>query len=807
MKFSAAELRALRRGESPTSDQVPFGAPVAPDVCKLRGKSIYTATWRVDGVPFETSSDATVASKMEYLASVYRNLGGGDLSYWYHRTSRAVSVELSHNEFQGFAKRIDDKYTAWQAERGYSLFESYLTLVYHPPIRRAKRLWFGKKDTDPRALIEEQRVEERRFEEICHQAELLLKDFGPQRLGVVTRKGRQYTELGSFYGFLVNGVWREQPLYMAPLCNSLPSSYLHFGDLNGRLEINNGDEKRCVALLDIIDYPPEGLAGDLDPILGLGVEFIETHSFSTMDKPTSLEALTKQMNQLVSGEEASQAELGAMEDALEEVKDGRIVAGHYHFSLALFGKTWPEVQAAVGAVRRELAAYRVEDCRLVPEGAWFSQLPGNWDYRPRTAIMTSRNFAALAPMHTHRTGKLVGNPWGEAVTIMRGSANQPFAFNFHSVAEGLDRLDEMDAGNTVVFGVVGSGKTALVMFLLAQAQRFNPRIMFFDKDRGAEIAIRALGGSYTSFKPGEYTGLNPFQWPDSTDTRALCRRVVTSCVTRNGERLNASEEMSVAVAVDSVFETVPRDRRRLSAIDAFLPGGGEGLGLSTALKKWIGDGHLAWVLDSPHDALDLSGHRLYGIDYTVFLDDDEIRLPVMQILIALRNSLIDGTPFISVIDEFWKALEDEEMAREEKDKQKTGRKLAMINVLMSQSVSDALAHKHSRTLVEMTVTKIFLPNPDATREDYVEGLGLSDHEFELIKGFGQYSRQMLIRQSGGSTVVHGDLSGLGEELLALSGSLDNVLLLDGIRAEHGDDPQVWFPRLVAAARARKESRG
>src|SRR5207302_11103114 len=126
---------------------------------------------------------------------------------------------------------------------------------------------------------------------------------------------------------------------------------------------------------------------------------------------------------------------------------------------------------------------------------------------PRTGIMTSRNFAALAPFHTHPTGKIAGNPWGEAVAILRGSGNQPFAFNFHAAAEGLDRVDAKDPGNTVVFGVTGSGKTAFVMFLLAQAQRFRPRILFFDKDRGAEIAIRAFGGSYTLFRAGEYTGI------------------------------------------------------------------------------------------------------------------------------------------------------------------------------------------------------------------------------------------------------------------------------------------------------------
>ena len=40
-----------------------------------------------------------------------------------------------------------------------------------------------------------------------------------------------------------------------------------------------------------------------------------------------------------------------------------------------------------------------------------------------------------------------------------------------------------------------------------------------------------------------------------------------------------------------------------------------------------------------------------------------------------------------------------------------------------------------------------------------------------------------------------DLSGLDEHILVLSGSQDNVELLDTVRAEVGDDPAVWLPLL------------
>ena len=50
------------------------------------------------------------------------------------------------------------------------------------------------------------------------------------------------------------------------------------------------------------------------------------------------------------------------------------------------------------------------------------------------------------------------------------------------------------SGNFTVIGPSGSGKTVVLNFLAAQAQRFAPRTILFDKDRGAEIFLRVSGG-------------------------------------------------------------------------------------------------------------------------------------------------------------------------------------------------------------------------------------------------------------------------------------------------------------------------
>lgn len=111
------------------------------------------------------------------------------------------------------------------------------------------------------------------------------------------------------------------------------------------------------------------------------------------------------------------------------------------------------------------------------EAAWWAQLPGNFSYRARSGAITSRNFAALSPFHSFPIGKLEGNVWGTAVALLKTQAGSPYYFNFHYG----------DLGNTFVCGPSGSGKTVIVNFLLAQLQKHNPTMVFFDKDQGAEI--------------------------------------------------------------------------------------------------------------------------------------------------------------------------------------------------------------------------------------------------------------------------------------------------------------------------------
>ena len=101
--------------------------------------------------------------------------------------------------------------------------------------------------------------------------------------------------------------------------------------------------------------------------------------------------------------------------------------------------------------------------------------------------------------------------------------------------------------------------------------------------------------------------------------------------------------------------------------------------------------------------------------------------------------------------------------------------------LATQSVEDFLKLPIAKTLIEQSATKIFLPNPQAKEDDYVNGLNLSFDEYEIIRDFQPANREILIKRQDESVIAKLDLSSLGKEnLMILSTSSAYIDTIEAI---------------------------
>jgi type IV secretion system protein VirB4 len=199
------------------------------------------------------------------------------------------------------------------------------------------------------------------------------------------------------------------------------------------------------------------------------------------------------------------------------------------------------------------------------------------------------------------------------------------------------------------------------------------------------------------------------------------------------------------------------------------------------------------VFDNDIDDIGI-GAKFIGYDMTDFLDNEEIRTPLMAYLFYRVEQLIDGRRIIIVIDEFWKALQDEGFRDLAQNKLKTIRKQNGLMLFATQSPRDAIVSPIAHTIIEQCPTQVFLPNARGDRSDYVDGFKLTEREFELIaRELSVESRRFVVKQGHNSVVAELNLNGFDDELAVLSGRTANVELADAIRGEVGDRREDWLP--------------
>ena len=764
------------------AEHVPYRSAVGDGIIVTRDRDLVTS-WRIAGVDCTTASADDVAEAHQSLCQAIQTLGRQRVAFWVHRIRRRLdhpNISIA-TASEGAIDLVQRAHAELLTARGLFVTEIYLSAVYRPAY--ASR-------ADLLADLQHHR-------EICQFIESSLQRFAPTRLGEVERNSRRYSDQLRFYSYLLNAIDEPTPLPWGPVHSSLATSALTFN--NTHLIIQGPTRQRHAVTLDLKEYPPASRPGMLDDIFEGPHEVIETQSFYPLNRRDAETYLKRQRNHLISSGDAAHSQIDEIAAALDGVASQNYLLGEYHYSTAILGSTKEEVFGALAAVRGRLndAGFQSTVIDLIPDFAWFAQLPGNFGYRPRFARLSSRSFCGLAPMHGTANGKAQGNPWGDAVTVLEGANRSPVYFNFHATEATLDSLDDKAPGNTLIIGPTGSGKTVLELFLLAESMKFRPRLMLFDKDRGCEIAMRAFGVQYRIFRQGVFTGINPLQWPPTDVNRAFMLRWSASLVSMaTREAVNVLTSLSAAIEAILDF---PVGDRRLSVMLQILPM--QFYQLRQELARWCIGGAFGWAFDADASSEPLQDRCAF--DLTALYPTGEILVPVMLALLEQLDGWLDGRPFIYVVTECWRALDDPLFSSFIRDKQKTIRKQNGIGIFDTQSPQDLLQSSCAVALIEQTATMILLPNPRARAEDYCDGLKCSDAEFDLIRSMPVTDRRFLIKQGSTCLVASLDFQDRKDVLTLLSANSGSVALLESIRETRGEQFSAWWPELLLKTQSRR----
>ncbi|MFV0679067.1 VirB4 family type IV secretion/conjugal transfer ATPase [Ottowia sp.] len=792
------------------SNFVPFSTHVDAHVVKTR-EGDYLITWLLSGFPFVGREDWELEHRHRTFNSLLQSLRAPDfenLAFWAHDIRRRRKINANAKFPCYFSQSLHDKYMERLSTKRLMQNELYLTMIYRPVVS-GKR--FAAMARDINVLRQEEKACLEKIYELVGNVEVLLTDYAPYRLGLYESIHKQvFSENLEFYGYLLNRVDEPVPVVSAPIYSYLPSSRHMFNPGSGDFAIRTSDGNNYYgAILNIKEYAESSWPGILNGLKYLECEYVVTHSFTPMSRYDSMKALQRTKGAMLSSEDKAVSQIVELDFAMDQLASGNFVLGQYHFNMAIYAANQEDLYLNVAQARAQLsgASFVTVKEDVAVAAAFYAQLPCNWRFRPRIANLSSLNFLGLSPLHNFATGKPGSNPWGPSVSVLQTLNNQAYHFNFHATKPNEHSFGEKAVANTMVIGKSGTGKTALINFLLAQVQKLQPEptVFFFDKDKGAQIFIQACGGRYFSLEKGKPTGFNPLQCDNTAENEQFLVELMQTLCGKG--KYSATEQEDLIRAVRAILDT-PLHLRTMTNLRKSLPNMGEN-SLYEALSIWCQDGPSAWVFDNPSDSIEFGNANIIGFDYTEVIEDSKTREPIIQYLLHRMEGLIDGRPFIYVMDEFWKVLEGKgELKDFAKNKQKTIRKQNGFGIFATQSPQDAINSDISAALIEQTATMILLPNPNADPQDYIEGLKLTRAEFDLVVGLDERSRCFLVKQGHSAVLCQLNLNGMDDELAVLSGSSDNVEILNGLLDSHPtpEVPDTWLPEFHARRKGLRQQR-
>lgn len=786
MRFSTVkpEKDKITKSEVSAAHFIPYKCHWNSDTILTHNEE-FVRVVKIKGFAFETADDIDVDLKKTARNNLLKGMSTGGFSLYFHTIRRKEKGFPDGEMPDRFSQRVNEEWSRKHSDDKSFINEHYFTIVRgHDKSGVAVLEHMAKKlqhHADKSAWENHMREA---FDELDEMTERILNGFGnygAHLLGINESEDGITSELLEFLARLVNcGYAQPISIPFADISHHIPLSRLYFGSKS--VEVHNPNGIKYAGLVSIKEYRPSTHAGVFDGFMQLPFELIISQSFSFINRMIAISSMQLQQRRLVQSEDVAVSQIQEIDSALDSAMSGEFGFGNHHLTVLCIEDSPKSLESALSLAVVELSNCGITGVRerMNLEPAYWAQLPGNQEYMARRCVVNTLNIAAFASFHNYPSGKRKKNHWGDAVTVFNTVSGTPYFFSFHV----------RDVGHTMIIGPTGAGKTVLLNFLCAQAQKFNGRLFFFDKDHGAEIFVRAIRGRYMVPSAASNSGFNPFQLEDNSDNRSFLIDFLKALVMVGDAPLPAHEIDRINEAVKGNYK-LPKEQRRLRNIAPFMGLGGPGT-LAGRLSMWHSGGSHAKLFDNEEDLIDFGSARSFGIEMGEILKDKASIGPVLLYLFHRIQMSLDGKPTMIVLDEAWALIGNPVFAPKIKDWLKVLRKLNTFVVFATQSVEDAAKSSISDTLVQQSATQIFLPNLKATSL-YREVFMLSEREFNLVKTTDPSTRYFLVKQDNDGVVSRIDLSGMDEIIRVLSGRVDTVILLEKIIAEVGDDPDEWLP--------------
>ncbi|WP_085032669.1 VirB4 family type IV secretion/conjugal transfer ATPase [Ensifer aridi] len=767
---------------------LPYIGHLSDHVVLLEDGSIMTMA-HVRGLPFELEDIEIRNARCRAFNTLLRNIADDNVSINAHLVRHNHVPSPPARQFRSvFASRLSDAFE--QRVLSGKLFRNdhFLTLIVFPRAPLAKisgrfTKFHKRKENDLASQM-------RNLEDLWHVLAGGLDAYGLRRLGVREKDDVLFSEIGEALRLIMTCRWSPVPVVSGSLGASIYTDRVICG--KRALEIRTPQDSYVGSIFSFREYPAKTRPGMLNTLLSTDFPLVLSQSFSFLTRAQAHAKLSLKSSQMMSSGDKAITQIDELAQAEDALASNEFVMGSHHLSLCVYADNLNHLadRAAHARTRLTDAGAVIVQESIGMEAAYWSQLPGNFKWRTRPGAVTSRNFAGLVSFENFPGGN-VGGHWGNAVARFRTNGGTPFDYVPH----------ENDVGMTAIFGPIGTGKTTLMTFILAMLEQSmahrNGAIVFFDKDRGGELLVRATGGTYLALRRGVPSGLAPLRGlPNTSASRDFLREWIVALIESDGRcGITPEENRRLERGIVRQLSFEPGMRSLAGLREFLLHGPSEGAG--ARLQRWCRGNALGWAFDGEVDEVRLDA-SVTGFDMTQLLEYEEVCAPAAAYLLHRVGSVVDGRRFVMSCDEFRFYLLNPQFSAVVDKFLLTVRKNNGMLILATQQPEHVLESRLGASLVAQCMTKILYPSPTADRSAYIGGLKCTEREFQAIReDMTVGSRKFLLKRESGSVVCEFDLRQMREYVAVLSGRANTVRFADQLRQTYGEEPSEWLDEFIA----------
>jgi type IV secretion system protein VirB4 len=442
-------------------------------------------------------------------------------------------------------------------------------------------------------------------------------------------------------------------------------------------------------------------------------------------------------------DESKQADIENLGDCLRALGDGQQL-GEFSLTIVLYGKDRHALDQLVGEFA---GVFTNADGSLFAEtynqlNAYFAIVPGGYAFNLRKLYLLNTNYADLSFLFTILPGEKINAYLGtEYLAVLETDNDTPYYLNLHCG----------EIGHTLILGQTGSGKTFFSVFMVQNAQKYQPQTYIFDIGGSYESVTAIFGGTYLNVgRESRDFSINPFSLAPTSENLQFLFSFFRVLIEGHDQRyrMDFKEEQKLWNAIERMY-TLEAGQRTVSNFASII---GE---LKDRLHRWTRAGQYGFLFDNAEDTLSFKDFQTFN--FQGWGDALELLEPLLfyvlhRASIEISNPAKLGTFKMFLMDEAWLFFRNETIRSYIVQAEKTWRKHKAAMILATQSLKELQESGLLPVVAECCPTKIFLANPEMDRAVYAEVFHLNDTEVELIAGLVPPG-QMVIRQAHGSKKV------------------------------------------------------